>query len=307
MKSLGELDRLVTEVLCAEDFSVDDLQKFSAAREAQRIDEWEDMETSNGPFRSGDGWHTSSVSIHVPCEDTSQARPECETPEFTIPGVFHRSLVDIVRTAFESPAALAYHLTPFKLYAQTSNTTPPTLATPSNAEAEPERVYSELYNSDAMNDEYERINASTARAAEASSSSPSSPPNPVLPTVENVIAAIMLWSDSTHLASFGSASLWPAYLYFGNQSKYVRGKPSEFAAHHLAYFPSVSRITRTTSLHPYLVLVSYQAVLETGSARYMAVLHPQTSLHIVSGNLCMRYGVCSSTRSSWRRISMAYW
>lgn len=199
MKSLGELDRLVTEVLCADDFSVDDLQKFSAAREAQRIDEWEDMETSDGPFRSSDGWRTSSVSIHVPCEDTSQARPECETPEFTIPGVYHRSLVDIVRTAFESPAALAYHLTPFKLYAQTSNTTPPSLSTPSNVDAEPERVYSELYNSDAMNDEYERINASTARAAEAPSSSPSSPSNPALPTVSTALLLIFIPFAKIHV------------------------------------------------------------------------------------------------------------
>jgi len=31
----------------------------------------------------------------------------------------------------------------------------------------------------------------------------------------------MLWSDSTHLASFGNASLWPIYLYIGNLSKYI--------------------------------------------------------------------------------------
>ncbi|KAG2336125.1 hypothetical protein BDR05DRAFT_978853 [Suillus weaverae] len=55
--------------------------------------------------------------------------------------------------------------------------------------------------------------------------------------LETVIAAIMLWSDSTHLASFGNASLWPIYLFIGNQSKYICGKPTSFAAHHLAYIP----------------------------------------------------------------------
>jgi hypothetical protein len=40
-------------------------------------------------------------------------------------------------------------------------------------------------------------------------------------TLETVVAAVMLWSDSTHLASFGTASLWPIYLFLGNQSKYV--------------------------------------------------------------------------------------
>ena len=54
-----------------------------------------------------------------------------------------------------------------------------------------------------------------------------------------VILALMIWSDSTHLASFGTASLWPIYLYFGNLSKYTRAKPSSFAAHHLAYIPKV--------------------------------------------------------------------
>jgi Plavaka transposase len=49
----------------------------------------------------------------------------------------------------------------------------------------------------------------------------------------------MLWSDSTHLASFGNASLWPVYLYLGNLLKYWCAKPSSFATHHLAYLPSV--------------------------------------------------------------------
>ena len=28
-------------------------------------------------------------------------------------------------------------------------------------------------------------------------------------------------------------------MYFGNQSKYIQGKPTSFAAHHLAYIPKV--------------------------------------------------------------------
>ncbi|KAG1897413.1 uncharacterized protein F5891DRAFT_1191849 [Suillus fuscotomentosus] len=62
-------------------------------------------------------------------------------------------------------------------------------------------------------------------------------PNELGCNLETVIGAIMLWSDSTHLASFGNASLWPIYLFIGNQSKYIHGKPTSFAAHHLAYIP----------------------------------------------------------------------
>jgi hypothetical protein len=60
------------------------------------------------------------------------------------------------------------------------------------------------------------------------------------PNTEVAIAPILVWSDSTHLANFGTASLWPIYIFFGNLSKYTRGKPTAFAAHHLAYIPSVS-------------------------------------------------------------------
>jgi hypothetical protein len=54
-----------------------------------------------------------------------------------------------------------------------------------------------------------------------------------------VVIGMMIWSDSTHLASFGTTSFWPIYLYFGNQSKYTHAKPSEFAPHHLAYISKI--------------------------------------------------------------------
>ncbi|KIM71647.1 hypothetical protein PILCRDRAFT_82571, partial [Piloderma croceum F 1598] len=54
-----------------------------------------------------------------------------------------------------------------------------------------------------------------------------------------VIAAIMLWSDATHVAQFGQAKLWPIYLYLGNISKYAHCKPSEHTGHQAAYLPTV--------------------------------------------------------------------
>ncbi|KAL4247850.1 hypothetical protein ABKN59_007538 [Abortiporus biennis] len=49
----------------------------------------------------------------------------------------------------------------------------------------------------------------------------------------------MLYSDSTHLAVFGTTSLWPVYLSFGNQSKYERAKTTSNALHHIAYLPKL--------------------------------------------------------------------
>ena len=53
----------------------------------------------------------------------------------------------------------------------------------------------------------------------------------------------MLWSDATHLTNFGTAKLWPIYLFFGNLSKYVRSRPSSGACNHLTYIPSVGTLT----------------------------------------------------------------
>ena len=49
----------------------------------------------------------------------------------------------------------------------------------------------------------------------------------------------MLTSDATGLSQFASSKAWPIYIYFGNQSKYDRAKPTQHTAHHLAYLPSV--------------------------------------------------------------------
>ena len=91
-------------------------------------------------------------------------------------------------------------------------------------ESPPERIYSELYTADAFIAEQEKIKQQ--------------PQEPGC-ELETVVASIMLWSDSTHLTSFGNASLWPIYMFFGNLSKYIRAKPTSFAAHHLAYIPKV--------------------------------------------------------------------
>jgi len=52
---------------------------------------------------------------------------------------------------------------------------------------------------------------------------------------EKVVAALMFWSDATHLASFGTAKLWPIYMLFGNLSKYVQCQPDSGTTKHVAY------------------------------------------------------------------------
>jgi hypothetical protein len=128
-----------------------------------------------------------------------------------VQGLFYQNPLDVIKAAFLETAAEDFHITPFKEYWQPHPNLPR------------ERIYSELYNTDAFIDEHERIRAQPRLECQ----------------LETVIAAIMLWSDSTHLTNFGNATLWPIYLYLGNLSKYSRAKPTAFAAHHLAYIPKV--------------------------------------------------------------------
>jgi hypothetical protein len=208
-KSTADLDRLVQDVILQDDFDRKDLEDFSATRECARLDKPD--ENSKSAFSASSGWTENSVKIRLPAE-YRKFDQEKDAPEFEVPGVLIRSLVNVIQDAFQGPAALTFHMTPFRHFWLPSKDEPPV------------RLYSELYSSDAMLDEHDKISAQ---------------PREPGPQLETVVAAIMLWSDSTHLANFGNASLWPIYAFFGNQSKYSRAKPTSFACHHLAYVPSV--------------------------------------------------------------------
>jgi len=54
---------------------------------------------------------------------------------------------------------------------------------------------------------------------------------------EAVIAALMLYSDSTSLTAIGNKSIHCMYLYLGNHEIGYRQKPKNAAAHLLAYLP----------------------------------------------------------------------
>lgn len=208
LKSFGELDRLVKDVILAEDFNTQDLKKFSSEREARRLDSHQD-ETST-IFPANDGWISGSVAIHMPCEHVS-FKSESDAPVFRVEGVHHRKITETIKSALLEQS-MKYHFAPFRQYFKPSHDHPP------------ERIYSEIYDTDTMIAEHRAIQSQ----------------GPSNCKLERFVIAILLWSDSTTLASFGTASLWPMYLFIGNLSKYVRGKPSTLSAQHLAYIPKVS-------------------------------------------------------------------
>jgi len=216
IKSFRDIDKLVHNVIQHEDFKSSDFgNTFSSAREAERMDKEQSSKSGNSdtlPFSSKDGWIEGSVSIPVPC-DGVQHESEEHAPRFVINGIWYRRPLEVIKKAFSELAAENFHMIPFKEYWKPSEHEPS------------ERIYSETFTADVFNDEYDKLRKFKRYG-----------PNS---TLEPIVAGISFYSDSTHLTSFGNASLWPIYMYIGNQSKYLRAKPSEFAAHHIAYIPKV--------------------------------------------------------------------
>ncbi|KAF9444409.1 hypothetical protein P691DRAFT_796554 [Macrolepiota fuliginosa MF-IS2] len=164
--------------------------------------------------------------LRLPAKCPSHKSPESEAQMIMIGGIYYRKLTDIICMAFVDSPACKFHYTPFCLFCKLS------------PNSEPKCVYMELYNLDAFLKEHKKLQKQTHE--------PSCKLN-------RLVAAMMLWSNSMHLASFGNASLWPIYCYFGNQSKYSCTKPSNYAAHHIVYIPSLPNTVR----EQYIMLLGY--------------------------------------------------
>lgn len=214
MKSISEMVTLVN-FLKSDDFCKEDLQGFDIRKETAKFDKTMEVDEGNTDAPT-DGWRERVVSILVP--DGEHHDSDDDIPVFEVPGLHYRSLTAIIKSVIEDSSASSFHYTPFK---NLWHSTP---------EAPAQRIYNEIYSSDAM--------------IEAHGLLQQQPPEPNC-QLERVVAAMMFWSDSTHLASFGNASLWPLYLFFGNQSKYTRAKPWSGSCHHVAYIPKVCFILCT--------------------------------------------------------------
>jgi hypothetical protein len=184
-----------------------------ASNEIEENDEWVDADA---------GWVRKPISISVPFHSRTQ-NPGVH--QYVGGELYYRSLVGVIK---EKIAHLRehdqFHFEPYQL-----------LWNPTD-QHEDIRVYGELYTSQAFLEAHRALQDSPGE------------PDCDLP---RVVLGLMFWSDSTHLTSFGNAKLWPCYLYFGNESKYRRCKPSCHLCDHVAYFQKVS-------LHIYPLLMVSQ-------------------------------------------------
>ncbi|KAI0326965.1 hypothetical protein GY45DRAFT_1257909 [Cubamyces sp. BRFM 1775] len=232
-KSLDDLDDLV-ETLKTSGFDIADLQGFRAQREMQRLDTYVNP---SGTFSQADGWQEGSVDLPLPKTGVCFKREE-DAPTFTIEGLYFRKILEVIVSEVQDQHfAGERHWIPHKTFwnpyesgsSSTEGPSPPTSSPssePSAGAPDPVRLFSETYNSDAMNEAYSKLREQPRHPDDSDS-------------IEYAILPCLLWSDATLLALFGSAKLWPIYLYIGNISKYVRGMPTEFVAQHLAYIPEL--------------------------------------------------------------------
>ncbi|KAJ7728802.1 hypothetical protein DFH07DRAFT_998550, partial [Mycena maculata] len=209
LKSIADLDSLVHDVLLKDDFDPAHLGNFSTARENKRLDDCTPNGSADDSPAPPDGWKTASIKIKLPAPKVCVA--EADAAEFEVEGLIYRPLLDVMVEAFQGPAFQEFHTTPFEYRWDPNHNKPDN----------PDVVYGEIYTSSRMLKAYKEL------------------PQTATPNLETIIAAYMFWSDATHLANFGNASLWPLYTFFGNQSKYTRAKPTANAGYHQAYFPSL--------------------------------------------------------------------
>ena len=139
----------------------------------------------------------------------------------------------------------------------------------------------EVYTSDAHIDAYNELQKQ---------------PNKPGCTLEKIILVLMFWSDSTQLANFGTAKVWPLYLFLGNLSKYFRSKPSSGACHHVAYIPSVSPIIRF--FKSFTDSLPSASRLRTGCHTGYMLAQPEKLHHDTLSSRA--YAACMENHSWWR-------
>ncbi|KAG2147860.1 uncharacterized protein EDB93DRAFT_1250366 [Suillus bovinus] len=174
-------------------------------------EEWEDEDTR---------WKISPVSIEVPFARTAEVPgSRC----YHAAELYHCSLVGVLREKLANARDdKLFHYEPYQLHWNSPHL---------DAKVS---IYGDLYTSAAFHKAHSNLQESPGE------------PGCDLP---RVVAALMFWSDAMQLTSFGNAKLWPTYMYFGNESKYRRCKPSLNLSNHVAYFETVRLPTLFDMVH----------------------------------------------------------
>ncbi|THH03445.1 hypothetical protein EW145_g6253 [Phellinidium pouzarii] len=162
-------------------------------------------------FNSDDGWRSTPFKIPIPLGHLHPDAPiKVELP---IKEFYHRSLTGIICSVFRSRiTSNNFCYEPYELRFK------PLTGEPDMA------VHRELYWSKQFRDAHAEVLHLTRVDADDN--------------FPRAVVALQFWSDGMAAMNFGNAKIWPAYVQFGNQSKYERSIPSSKSIHHFAHIPS---------------------------------------------------------------------
>ncbi|KAG1821542.1 uncharacterized protein BJ212DRAFT_1477420 [Suillus subaureus] len=104
-KSEAEVQRLITDVLQADDFDIKDLEGFSLRKSLWKLDKDDSRERITFP----DDWVETDITINIPTKSTEEG-----PIAYTIHGFHYCPLVEVIHAAFADVQAHAFHLSPFK-------------------------------------------------------------------------------------------------------------------------------------------------------------------------------------------------
>ena len=114
-----------------------------------------------------------------------------------------------------------------------------------------------------------------------------------------------------HLTAFGDTKLWPLYLFFGNDSKYLRCKPTSHLCKHVTYFIKVGGSCGSHYISSLLFIQFLQTCSSWILSRSLpqvrwqeAVHQPLHSQHIALRSSCTNSGKLCLMMSSWKHGSM---
>lgn len=218
-KSLGNFKALVS-IIVDPDFTKGDITDVK----------WDHINKTLGSDDCGEwldddaGWEHTSISISVPYQIRRGVSPAINAgpKNYTVDDYHHRSIISVIcEKILGLKEGSQFHFQPYELLWQKVANGPSV------------HVQGELYSAPVFLAAHRELQ--------------SSPPQPNC-DLQRVVIALMFWSDATHLAAFGPAKLWPLYMFFGNESKYQRCKPSCHTCEHIAYFQSVCLFSNSMEL-----------------------------------------------------------
>lgn len=144
IKTYSDADQLVKGVILHPEFNPADFKTFRGmARETEKLDAF--LNSPELLLPTSDKWIQSTVSLPVPCPGYDYITNKINPPVYSVNGLYHRKLLDVLKAALSEPSAQFWHFTGFEEFYKPADGGPE------------QRVYSEIYNTDAFLETEERV------------------------------------------------------------------------------------------------------------------------------------------------------